>query len=154
MDFANEDVIPFVGDLTEFSENGPIPHGNPAIDVIFISNFLEHLSSKEEILSLIEQVKNLLRQHGKIIILQPNIKYVGGKYWDFFDHKTPLTDEALIELAHMLDLKVVKCVRKFLPYTTKGSLPTSAFLVRLYLLMMPVSGYVLGKQTYLVLEKK
>ncbi len=27
-----------------------------------------------------------------MLVLQPNIRYVGGAYWDFLDHHLPLTD--------------------------------------------------------------
>lgn len=142
---ANSKVTAFVGDTQSFKKSGLISPENSGINIVFISNFLEHLDSKETVYALIKEVKELLQSGGKILILQPNIKYVGGKYWDFFDHKTPLTESSLMELANMLDLEVVRCVKRFMPYTTKSSLPISKMLIRLYLWFMPLSGYVFGK---------
>lgn len=48
------------------------------ISVFFVSNFLEHLNNKEEVCNLIKELKELLIPGGKILILQPNIKLVGG----------------------------------------------------------------------------
>ncbi len=125
------------------------------IDVFFISNFLEHMNSREEISNLIVNVKELIKSGGRIIILQPNIKYVrGGRYWDFFDHKIPLTENAIMELAEMNDLEVVKCIPKFLPYTTKSSMPKSPKIIWLYLKLMPFSNGVFGEQSFIVLKKK
>jgi hypothetical protein len=87
------------------------------------------------------------------MILQPDIRYTGAAYWDFIDHKVALTGEALIEAGEMCGLKVACHIRKFLPYTTKSKLPQHPFLIWLYLKLMPVSGFFMGQQTFLILEK-
>ena len=147
--YADKDVKTIVSSISEITDRVP-PH---SIDVFFVSNFLEHLNSKDEIIKLFSDLKTLLRDRGRIMILQPNIKYVGGEYWDFIDHKMPLTEKALYELAEMNGMKVTKCVTKFLPYTTKSRLPKSDWLIALYLKMIPVSGWFFGKQTFMVMEK-
>lgn len=125
------------------------------IDIFFISNFLEHLNSKEQIIELISDIKEIIKEKGRIIILQPNIKYVKkGRYWDFFDHKIPLTENALIELAEMNNMKVIECIPKFLPYTTKSAMPKNPFLIWLYLKTMPLSSHFFGEQSLLIFEKK
>lgn len=48
------------------------------VSVFFVSNFLEHLNSKEEVCNLVKELKDLLIPGGKILILQPNIRLVGG----------------------------------------------------------------------------
>ena len=123
------------------------------VSVFFVSNFLEHLNSKQDVCNLINKLTALLIPGGKILILQPNIRLVGGAYWDFIDHKTQLTEKALIEVAEMNNLKVSNCITRFLPYTTKSALPKNAKLVSLYLKLMPFSGYFFGKQSFLVFEK-
>lgn len=123
------------------------------VSAFFVSNFLEHLNNKEEVCNLIKELKGLLIPGGKIIILQPNIRLVGGAYWDFIDHKTQLTEKALIEVAEMNNLKVTTCITRFLPYTTKSALPKNALLVSMYLKLMPLSSFFLGKQSFLVFEK-
>jgi hypothetical protein len=115
--FANADVKIVNRSVSALRECLPQDH----IDVFFISNFLEHLNTKAEVGSLISDIAEIIKKNGKIIILQPNIKYVKrGRYWDFFDHKIPLTENSLIEVAEMNQLKVSKCIPKFLPYTTKS----------------------------------
>lgn len=148
--FAKEDVEKFVTNVFKLDEIVR----EESVNVCFVSNFLEHLNSKEEISILFEKMKHVLMRNGKIIILQPNIKYVNGGYWDFFDHKIPLTDLALIEIAEQYDLMVVERIAKFLPYTTKSSLPKHPLLVSAYLKMMPISGKLFGAQSFLVFKKR
>ena len=87
-----------------------------------------------------------------MLILQPNIRFLAGEYWDFFDHHTPLSDRSLCEALEMLDMRIVVCHPRFLPYTTKSRLPKASFLVRWYL-RLPFLWRLLGKQTVLVAEK-
>ncbi len=124
-----------------------------SIHIFFVSNFLEHLDSKESIIRLISLMKDMLAPGGKILILQPNIRLVKGAYWDFIDHKMAVTEKALMETAEMCGLKVEKCITRFLPYTTKSALPTADFLIKAYLRLMPFSGFVFGKQSFMVLSK-
>jgi hypothetical protein len=128
-------------------------------DVIFASNIFEHLDTKDQVLSAIRTAAQHLKspchgtRGGRLMILQPDIRYVGGAYWDFIDHKVALTGEALVEAGEMCGLKTVYRIRKFLPYSTKSGLPQHPLLVWLYLKLMPVSGFLLGQQTFLILEK-
>lgn len=127
--------------------------GTEAADVVFISNFLEHLDTKEQVSDIFAQAKLVLRTGGRLLILQPNIKYTGGKYWDFFDHKLPLTEDSIIECAGLHGYKTVKCVKRFLPYTTKSRFPQAKWIVALYCKMMPLSGCFFGEQSFIVFEK-
>ena len=122
-------------------------------DVVFISNFLEHLDSREEILKLLLECKRLLKSNGKILILQPNIRYLIKEYWDFLDHKIPLTDKSLIEALILAGFRIELVVRKFIPYTTKSRYPKFPWLVKLYIALMPISGYLFGKQSFVVAIK-
>src|SRR5262249_2057793 len=65
---------------------------------------------------------------------------------DFIDHKVALTDRSLNEAAELAGFSAELVVRRFLPYTTKGHLPVSARLVRLYL-RLPPAWWLLGPQT-------
>jgi hypothetical protein len=112
-----------------------------------MSNFLEHIS-KEEISNLLSMEYELLHENGEVWILTPNIKYVGGKYWDFYDHITPITDKSIIEAAELCGFKIKKCIDRFLPFTTKSRLPQNGWIVRLYLMLMPLTGKVFGEQSY------
>jgi len=122
-------------------------------NVIFASNILEHLDNQEAVISALKLAINNLDIGGRLLILQPNIKLVGGAYWDFIDHKCPLTEKSIIEAAETAGFKTVKVIARFLPYTQKSSIPKTAFLIWLYLKFMPVSGFFMGKQSFLVFEK-
>ena len=71
--------------------------GDDSIDAVFVSNFFEHVRDKDEILAILSECLRVLRVGGKLMILQPNIKYLPGEYWDFFDHYTPLTEKSMSE---------------------------------------------------------
>jgi len=122
------------------------------VSLFFMSNFLEHIS-KDAISRLLKTAYSLLEKGGEVWILTPNIRYVGGKYWDFYDHITPITEKALIEEAQVIGYQVKKCISKFLPYTTKSRLPQASWIVKLYLRLMPVSGKIFGEQSLLILVK-
>ena len=87
-----------------------------------------------------------------MIVLQPNIRLVGGRYWDFIDHRVALTDVSLTEAAELAGLRPRMLIKRFLPYTTKARLPTRPLLVRAYLKVRP-AWLLLGKQSLLVAEK-
>ena len=80
-----------------------------------------------------------------MIALGPNIKFLPGEYWDFWDHVVPITDRSLCELLRKLDFQIVKCVPRFLPYTTRGRMPQASVLVYMYL-RLPFAWRFLGGQ--------
>lgn len=123
-----------------------------SIDVVFMSNFLEHLPDKQMVLDTFHEVHRILRRGGTAIVLQPNIRFLPGEYWDFFDHHTPLTDRSLVEGLQLAGLTPTRVIPRFLPYTTKSRLPRSAALVRLYL-RVPLAWRVLGKQALVIAKK-
>ena len=67
----------------------------------------------------------------------------------YFDHITPVDDRALAEAFVATGFKVEKNIPRFLPYTTKGRLPSSPGLVRLYLMVRPAWRF-LGAQAFMV----
>lgn len=126
-----------------------LPNGYFA--AVFASNYLEHLASSDEVVEQLRVVRSLLRPGGRLIVLQPNIRFVGSAYWDFIDHKVPLTDRSLEEAGQLAGLNTVLVVRRFLPYTFKSHLPSHPLLVRAYLALKP-AWLLLGKQTLYVAE--
>lgn len=146
--FANRDVEVFVCSASHLDF---LPDNS--IDIAFMSNFLEHLQSKEEVLQVLVEVHRVCKPSGRVLILQPNIKYVYGKYWDFFDHRIPLTDKSLAEALVIAGLDIEKIVPRFLPYTTKSRLPQWDFLVKLYL-RFPGIWQIMGKQAFVVGRKR
>jgi SAM-dependent methyltransferase len=121
-------------------------------DVAFMSNYLEHLPGGDAVIRQLEVARQLLKPGGRVIVLQPNIRLVGHRYWDFIDHSVALTERSLIEASELAGLTSVRMITRFLPFTTKSRLPQSPLLVRMYL-AFPPAWFLLGKQTLLVAEK-
>lgn len=147
--YANKDIEVIIDSI----ENLDAYFKEETVSLFFMSNFLEHIT-KDSISRLLATEYSLLKSNGEVWILTPNIRYVGGKYWDFYDHITPITEKALIEEAELIGYSVKKCIPKFLPYTTKSRLPQAPWIVSLYLKLMPLSGMLFGEQSFLILIKQ
>jgi SAM-dependent methyltransferase len=130
--------------------SGSVPHDH--FDVVFMSNYLEHLPSSMDVMRQMRDVSRILRPGGRLIVLQPNIRYVGAAYWDFIDHQTPLTEHSLAEAARLAGLEIEKVIPRFLPYTTKSRLPQHPLLVRWYL-KLPLAWRIMGRQTLLIARR-
>jgi SAM-dependent methyltransferase len=119
-----------------------------SVDRVFISNFFEHVP-REVILSTLVEVRRVLRPDGKLLVLQPNVRYCAKDYWMFFDHITPVDDRALVEAFAAAGFDVELNIPRFLPYTTKSRLPSGPRLVSLYL-KVPLAWKVMGAQAFMV----
>jgi SAM-dependent methyltransferase len=123
-----------------------------SVDVVFCSNFFEHLPDKATFIATLNEIRTVLRPGGRLLALQPNIRFVGGAYWDFVDHHLPLTDRTLVEACESLGFEIQEVIPRFLPYTTRSAIPQSPWLVRIYLAVRP-AWWLLGKQTWFVARK-
>lgn len=121
-------------------------------DIVFTSNFLEHLRDKPTLDLFLEQVMLALKPGGKYLILGPNLRYLAGEYWDFYDHHLGLTHLSLSEALQLQGFNIDLCIDRFLPYTTQGALPTAPWLVFLYL-KIPFAWRFLGKQFFIIASK-
>lgn len=121
---------------------------NATADIAFASNFFEHLT-RPEILATMRELRRVLTPDGRLLILQPNIRYCYRDYWMFFDHITPLDDHSLVEALEMSGFRAESVIRRFLPFTTKSALPKSLFLLRVYL-AVPLLWRFLGAQSFVV----
>ena len=121
-------------------------------DVVFASNFLEHLPNKSVLDDLLKEILEALKPGGAFVIVGPNLRYLPGEYWDFYDHHLGLTHLSLSEALELQGFELDLCLDRFLPYTTKSALPTHPFLVQCYL-KFPLAWRVLGKQFLLVARK-
>lgn len=124
---------------------------NERFDVIFLSNFLEHLPDAEAVLTFLAQARKRLTSTGRLMILQPNFALVGAKYFDFIDHKVILTDRSLIEALELSGYRIAYFKRRFLPYTSKSALPKAPWMVALYL-RFPPAQFLLAGQSFVVAE--
>jgi SAM-dependent methyltransferase len=125
---------------------------NGSVDVVFASNFFEHLSRDDIVLTL-RAVARTLRPDGRLLILQPNYRYCYRDYWMFFDHITPLDDRSLTEALETNGYHVVRCLARFLPYTTESRLPKSLALIKLYL-RLPLAWRFFGQQAFVVAARQ
>lgn len=126
---------------------------NGYFGTVFMSNYLEHLESSDAVIDQLRVARQLLRPGGRVIVLQPNIRLVGPRYWDFIDHRVALTERSLLEAAELADLRTVDLITRFLPYSIKGRLPADPRLVRAYLAFRP-AWRLMGRQTLLVAEAR
>lgn len=122
---------------------------NAKFDVVFMSNYLEHLPTSEHVITQLDVARRLTKPGGKVVVLQPNIRLVGGSYWDFIDHQVGLTDRSLVEAAELAGLQTARVIVRFLPFTTKSRFPKDPRLVRWYL-RFPAAWRLLGKQSLYV----
>lgn len=123
-----------------------------SVNVVFTSNFLEHISDNDSLVQIFVQVYRVLRPSGRFLILGPNIRYIPGAYWDFFDHHIPLTHITIAECLLINGFRVDVIIDRFLPYTTRSCLPQHPRLVQAYL-KVPVIWKLLGRQFFVVGHK-
>lgn len=123
------------------------------VDVVFTSNFLEHLPDKPTLTATIEAARRVLRPGGLLIAMGPNIRFLASVYWDYYDHHVPLSDRSVCELLAMCGFELVRVEPRFMPYTVKSHLPQWQWLIRAYLALRPLSSAVFGKQ-FLVVARK
>lgn len=116
-------------------------------DHIFVSNFFEHLSSKEDLVNILVVCYELLNQGGSLLIIQPNFKYSYKEYYDFIDHLLPVTDLSLKEILETIGFKIETLIPRFLPYSTKGR-SSSPQLLSIYL-KLPIFWSFLGGQMFI-----
>ena len=120
-------------------------------DRIFISNFFEHLESKQDLIKILAFCWQHLKPGGSLLVIQPNFKYSYKEYYDFIDHHLPITHLALQELLETMGFKIEVMIPRFLPYSTKGR-PASPLLLKLYL-KLPLLWKILGGQMFIKAAK-
>ena len=123
-----------------------------SLDVVFTSNFFEHLPDKAALGRTLDEIHRCLRKGGRLIAMGPNIKYLPGAYWDFWDHYVALTEASLKEALVTRKFEVDVCLAKFLPYTMASGPRYPLAFLRAYL-KMPFAWSVFGKQFLLVASR-
>jgi SAM-dependent methyltransferase len=103
-----------------------------SVDLVFASNFLEHLDG-EEVDSLLDRVRQVLKPDGHLMLIQPNHRLCSENYFDDPTHKTIFDDENIGEWLGRHELVVKKLVPGFLPFSMNGRLPKTDILTTLYL---------------------
>ncbi len=118
-------------------------------DVAFMSNFLEHCRSRDQVLAVLRAVRRALKIGGRVLILGPNFRYCFREYFDYFDHYLPLTEKAVVETLELTGFAVEQVTSRTLPFTFRSKLPSWPWLVTLYL-HLPWLWTVFGAQFLIV----
>lgn len=145
---VNEDVELLLHDCsTEW------PLGAASLDVVFTSNFLEHLPTKDALRATLNQAHRALKPGGRFVAMGPNVKYVPGAYWDFFDHHLALTERSLAEVLDDSGFTTTTMIDRFLPYTMSDGRTYPMSALRAYLKVKP-AWKVFGKQFLVVAQRE
>lgn len=122
------------------------------LDLVFTSNFFEHLPSKETLGNTLDQALRCLKPGGRIVAMGPNIKFVNGAYWDFWDHHLALTETSLAEGMVTRGFEIERCYPKFLPYTIVGGPEYPLWILKVYLQFQFL--WRIGGKQFLVVARK
>jgi len=136
--------------LQDCSERWPLAESS--LDLVFTSNFFEHLPDKSCLGRTLDEVQRCLKPGRRLVALGPNSKHRPGAYWDVWDHYLPLTELALKEALENRGFTVEECRDKFLPYTMASGPNYPLLFVRWYV-RLPLVWRIFGKQ-FLVVARK
>jgi len=128
------------------------PLADGSLDVVLTSNFLEHLPDKAAVRETLIQAQRCLRPGGRFIAMGPNLRYLTGVYWDFFDHHVALTERSLQEALEMIGFEMEVVVGRFLPFTLVRQFQYPLWCLKLYL-RLPWIWWAFGRQ-FLVVAKR
>jgi SAM-dependent methyltransferase len=142
--FCNKDVMFLHGAAGEH-----LHAANESIDVVFASNFFEHLTDSASS-GLLRELTRILKPGGKIILMQPNYYYSYREYWDDYTHVKAFSHVSLQDYLNSFGFKTIHLEKKFIPFSLKSRLPKSYFLTKLYL-SFPVRPF--AKQMLIVVKK-
>ena len=118
-------------------------------DAIWVSNFLEHLLSQEQVAEFLERMCSKLKPGGRIAIMGPNFKFCYREYFDCADHTVVLSHIGVAEHVVGAGFDLEQVTPRFLPYSFRGRLPAGRGLVKRYL-NNPWAWRFLGKQFLVV----
>ena len=146
--FANPEVKVLNIDILQEEDQNLISH---KFDIIFISNFFEHLRNKEELIEILKFCFEHLNSGGSLLVIQPNFKYSFKEYYDFIDHQLPITHISLKEILQTVGFSISVLIPRFLPFSTKGR-PSSPTLLKIYL-QLPSLWRFFGGQMFIKASK-
>ena len=144
--YVQKGVTPLAGEAGEILKQFP----DNSVTVVFSSNFLEHLEWPE-IKIVTAQVKRILVNKGRWIIIQPNFKYAARNYFDDYTHRTVFTETSLSDYLKSEGFLSEVKIARFLPFSFHSRLPKNPFLVKSYL-RLPVRP--LARQMLIVARKE
>jgi SAM-dependent methyltransferase len=132
--------------------SAPWPLAENSLDVVFTSNFFEHLHDKDCLNRTLQHARHCLKPGGRLIAIGPNIKFLHGIYWDFYDHHVYLTETSLGEAMELAGFSIEVITPRFLPFTMVEAPEYPMIFVRFYL-ALPLLWRFSGRQFLLVARK-
>lgn len=102
------------------------------VNIVFMSNFLEHLETKRDVINTFNTIHLLLKKNGKVLILQPNIDLIKERYWDRIDHNLALNGGSIVEALKITKFRDIVFIRNFLPATMQTKMPINKMLINIY----------------------
>ena len=119
-----------------------------SVDVVFASNFFEHLPSKD---AFIKTLAEILRAAPWWEAAGAPTEHLGGRRQLLGLHRSPHCAERSFvgRAVEMTGFTILQLWPRFLPYTTRSKVPQHPLLVRLYL-AFPPAWRLMGGQTWLV----
>ena len=124
---AGSGVEAHVGSVTDLSW---LP--DASVDFAFASNVFEHIA-KEDLTTLLEQLRRKLSPTGRLCLIQPNYRYCYKDYYDDYTHVTVFSHISLQDFLVANEFRILECKPRFLPLTLKSSLPVHPLLIKAYL---------------------
>ncbi|MBP7846197.1 MAG: class I SAM-dependent methyltransferase [Candidatus Pacebacteria bacterium] len=128
--------------VTDMSE---VPGGS--VDVVFASNLFEHLSD-EELSKTMSETRRILKDNGRLILMQPNYRLSYKTYFDDHTHKKIFSDVSLgtFLVEHGFDIELR--MPRFLPFSLKSRpsiIPVFPWIIRAYIYspFKPFAGQML-----------
>jgi hypothetical protein len=145
-EFRDAGVKAVIQDI--FDAELPLEH----FDGVFVSNFLEHLATQDDVARLLAKLRGTMQVGGRIAVLGPNFKYCYRDYFDCADHTLALTHVAVAEHLAAAGFTINSTIDRFLPFSFRSRLPASRQVTRAYL-RMPVAWRLFGKQFLVIAQK-
>jgi SAM-dependent methyltransferase len=148
---SNPESRQYCGKGVEFFETSvtSLELQSNSVDVVFASNLLEHFHD-DELQKVFSEINRVLKNRGKLILIQPNYYYAYREYWDDYTHVKAFTHISLVDFLKSKNYKIEKLVKRFLPFSFHSILPKTYLLTKLYLSL----PYHFGAKQMLVIASK
>ena len=143
---ANPDVQRHCAEDVQFvlSKDNHFDVPAQSVDVVFASNFFEHLNDADRD-SVFDQLSQCLKPKCTLILMQPNYHYAHKKYWDDYTHVKAYSHVSLPDMVAAKGYTIRRVEKRFLPFSFKSVLPASYWLTKAYLASFwrPYAGQML-----------
>jgi SAM-dependent methyltransferase len=115
-----------------------------SVDVIFASNFLEHFDWSD-LSVLAQEFSRVLKQNGKVIVMQPNFRLCYKNYFDDFTHRAIFTDQSILDWFKNFGFTATVQSPRFMPFSIKSNLGSLHWLIPAYLQspIKPLAGQMM-----------